>query len=234
MRGVCQFARQHHLAVQRGAGNVHNGVVGVIAFGQHGVDGRNGTMSMTTDTGAFNQIGQQSKHRRRVAFGGGRLANGQANFALRMGHACEAVDQHQDVQALVAKVFGNHVRHVRCFQAKHWRHVGGRCHHHRFGQTFFTQGFLNEGLHLTATLADQTNHHHIGFGEAGHHAQQHTLAYARACDQADALSAAQGQQTVDGFHAHVQYAVDGSSFHGVDGQAQQTQACFASRLGFAV
>ena len=70
---------------------------------------------MTAYASALNQIGQQGKHRRWITFGCGGFANGQANFTLGMCHTCQAVDQHQNIQALIAKIFGNDMRHVRGF-----------------------------------------------------------------------------------------------------------------------
>lgn len=112
-----------------------------------------------------------------VAFGGRRFANSQADFALGVRHPRQAVDQHQHVFTLVAEVFGDHMRHVRGLEPQHWRFIGRCSDQHRFGQPFGPQGFLNEGLHLAATFADQANDHHIGLGEAGHHAQQHAFAH---------------------------------------------------------
>ena len=135
-------------------------------------------MAMTAHATALNEVGQQSKHRRWIAFGCGWLANGQANFALCMGHTGQAVAQHQHVFTLVAEVFGNHVRHVRGLEAQHRRYVGRRSNHHGFGQPFFTQRFMDESLHFAATFTDQTNHHNVGFGKACEHAQEHALTHA--------------------------------------------------------
>ena len=67
----------------------------------------------------FDQLRQFGKHRGRVALGSGWLADGQTDFTLRMGDAGQAVDQHQHVFALVAKVFGHDMRQVRPFEAQH-------------------------------------------------------------------------------------------------------------------
>ena len=72
-------------------------------------------MTVTAYAGAFNQVGQQRKNRRRIALGRRRLTNGQTNFTLRMGHASQAVDQHQNIQTLIAEILCNHMGHVRRF-----------------------------------------------------------------------------------------------------------------------
>ena len=151
-----------------------------------------------------------------------------------MGHTGQAVDQHQDIFALIAKVLGNQVRHVGGFEAQHRRHVGGCRHHHRLGQAFFAQRLADESLHFAAPLAHQADHHHVSLGEAGQHAQEHTFTHAGAGHQTNALTPAQCEQAVDGFDAHIQHAVNRSALHGVDRQAVQAQARCALRFGFAV
>ena len=189
---------------------------------------------MAPNACALDQIRQQREHRRRVALGGRRLADRQAHLALRMGHACQAVDQHQHILALVPKILGDHMRQVRGLEPQHRRHIGGRCDHHRFRQTLGAQRLADKSLHLAPALANQADHHHIGLGEARQHAQQHALAHARAGHQSDALSAPKGQQPVDGTNAHVQYPVDRSALHRVERQPQQAQSRGACRPGLAV
>ena len=172
-------------------------------------------MAMTAHTPTLNQVGKQGEHRRWIPFGSRRLANRQTDLALCMGHAGQAVTQHQDVLALVTEILGNHMRHVRGLEAQHGRHVGRCRNHHRLSQTLFAQRLVDKGLHFAATFTNQTNHHDVGLGKARQHAQQHTLAHARTRHQANALATANRQGAVDGFHAHIQNIHDGAPLHGV-------------------
>ena len=88
-----------------------------------------------------------------------------------MGHAGQAVDQHQHVFTLVAEILGNHMGQVRGFEPQHGRNIGRCCNHHRFGQALRTERFVDESLDLAPALTNQSNHHDIRFREAGHHAQ---------------------------------------------------------------
>ena len=222
------------IGVERGARDIHDGVVAVVAFGQHGVDRGDGAPTLSAHASPLDQVGQQGKHRRWIAFGGGWFAHGQTNFTLGVGDAGQAVDQHEHVFALVAEVFGDHMGQVGGLQSQHRRHVGGRGHQHGFGHALFTQRLLDKGLHLAAALADQADHHHVGLGEAGEHAQQHTFADTRTGDQANALPAADGQHAIDGFDAHIEHIADGATLHRVERATEQAQLVFAHRLGFAV
>ncbi|CFP67876.1 Uncharacterised protein [Bordetella pertussis] len=140
---------------------------------------------------------------------------------MRHGKARERVHDEQHVQALVAEMFGQARGIGRALQAQQRRDVGRRGDHHRAGQAFGAEVVLDEFLDFAAPFADQAHHDDVGAGVARHHAQQHALAHPRPGEQAHALTPADGQQAVDGAHAHVEHAVDGRARQGVDGQGGQ-------------
>jgi hypothetical protein len=105
---------------------------------------------------------------------------------------------------LIAEVFGKGQRQIGRVAAHQGRLVGGRDHHHGPLQPFLAEVVLQELLHLAATLADKTDHGHVGSREAGHHRQKHRLADPRSGEDAHALAAARGQEGVDGADAEVE------------------------------
>src|ERR1019366_752213 len=82
-----EAAIEHDVAVEEGAGGVDEGIVFVVAFHENGVEAGDGTGA--EGAGPLNEAGEQSKDRGRVAFGGGRLAGGESDFALRHGEPGE-------------------------------------------------------------------------------------------------------------------------------------------------
>ncbi|MCY1281642.1 hypothetical protein D9M70_304540 [compost metagenome] len=91
-----------------------------------------------------------------------------------------------------------------------------------------------ELLHLAATLADQPDHHDIGLGLPGDHAQQHALADAATGEQADALALADGEHGVDGAHADVQRLLHRAALERVDGRQLGGQRVAAAELAEVV
>ena len=90
--------------------------------------------------------------------------------------------------ALVSKVFRHGGGVVGTLHAQQRWGVGRSGHHHRAGSAVFAQDVLNKFFNLSAPLANQAHHNHIGLGVAGHHAQQHTFAHARPSKQAQTLA----------------------------------------------
>ena len=76
--------------------------------------------------GPLDEAGEQSKDRGRVALGGGRLARGQSDFALRHGQTGERVDDQQHVLAAGAEIFGDGGGGQAGADAKQRILVGGR------------------------------------------------------------------------------------------------------------
>jgi hypothetical protein len=102
------------------------------------------------------------------------------------------------------------------------------------GDATFAEAVLDEFFHLAAPFTDQADHDDVGLGEAGHHAQQHTLAHAGTGKQAQTLTAADRQQTVDAANAHVQRLADGVAFERVDCGAVQRHPVLGFHAALAV
>ena len=81
-----------------------------VALHEDGVEA--GDRADGGSTGAFEDFGQEGEDRGRVTFGCGRFADGQADLALRLGHAGKRVEQEQDVLAHVAEIFGDGASHA--------------------------------------------------------------------------------------------------------------------------
>ena len=219
MAGIGQRARKHDVAIENRTCGVGNGVLLVVAFSQDGVERRDRAAAATfyaasafraaitgaraAVAGALHQLRQLGEHGRRVTLGGRRLADGKRNFTLRHRVARERIHDQQHLLATVAKMFGNRRSVGRALQAQEWRHISGRGDHNGAFETFCAKIFFNEGLDLTATLADQPDHRDVGTGIARQHAEQHAFADAAASEEADALTAPDCQQRVDRAHADV-------------------------------
>ncbi len=133
--------------------------------------------------GAFHQLRQLGEHGRRVAFGRGRLADGQRDLALRHREAGQRIHDQQHVLALVTEIFGDRGRVSRALQAHQRGSVRRRGDHNRMRHAFLAENVIDEFLHFAAALADQTDHGDIRAGIARHHAEQHALADAAAGEQ---------------------------------------------------
>src|SRR5690606_39535929 len=75
LAGVGDAAGQHDVAVEDRAGSVGDGLLLVVAFGQHGVEGGDRAAAVGAVAGALHQLRQLGEHARRVGAGGGRLAD---------------------------------------------------------------------------------------------------------------------------------------------------------------
>ena len=100
----CQRARQDNVSIQDRASRIGNRVLLVITFGQHRVKSRDGAAARRAITAALNQLGKARKARRWIAFGGGRLANGQRDFSLRHGITRQGIHQKQNMLALIPEI----------------------------------------------------------------------------------------------------------------------------------
>ena len=89
MAGYCpdfgNLARQHDVSIEDGARAVGNGILLVVAFGEHGVERRDRADIRRGVARALHQLRQAREYRGRIALGGGRLADGEADLALRLG-----------------------------------------------------------------------------------------------------------------------------------------------------
>ena len=95
------------MAVEDRARGVGNRVLLVIAFGQYRIERGDGAAAADAVPRALNQRRELGEDRRRVAFGRGRLADGQRNLTLRHRVAGQGVHNQQHVLAPVAEIFRN-------------------------------------------------------------------------------------------------------------------------------
>ncbi len=194
-----QLARQNDVAVQNGAHRVADGFVEIVAFHQHGE--KSGDGALAKSSGPLEDLRQQIKDRRRVAFLAGRLAGRQTDLALRHGQASHRIHHQQHVLALVAKIFRHRQRDKGGANAQRRGTIGSGHHQHGFLQPVGAQLVLDEIPHLAIALADQRDHADIGGALPRHRAQQRAFAHARATEDSDSLPFAASQQAVDGANA---------------------------------
>ena len=211
--GDGKLAVQDHVAVQDGAGGVGDGLVVVVAVHQHGVNAGDG--AGFGRAGALQQPGQDGEGRRRVAAGGRGLAGGEADLALRHGHAGEGVHHQDHVLALVAEGLGDPGGGERRAHAHEGGFVGGGDHHDGARQAGGAEVVLEELADFAAAFADEGDHGDLGVGAAGDHREQGGLADAGAGEQAHALALAERGHGVQDAHAGLQRGVDAGAFHGV-------------------
>ena len=146
-------------------------------------------------------LGKLREHGRSITGAGGRLAAGEAHFALRAGEARHRIHHEHDALAAVAEVFRDGRADVGGLQAHQRRFVGGGADDHGAFHALGAEVVLQKVPHLAAALADQRDHVDVGLGIARDHAQQRALPDARGGEQADTLAFAAGEQGVDGAHA---------------------------------
>src|SRR5262249_52798586 len=109
------------------------------------------------------------------------------------------------VQSLITEVFGNGRRQPGAVQAHQWRMIRRSCNDDRTRSILGSEDSLDEFLHFTAALADQTNNDHVCAGVASHHTEQHALTDTAAGEEANTLAAPDGQQRVDGPDTHIEW-----------------------------
>ena len=176
---------EHDVAVEQRASSVNQRIVFVVAFHEHGVEAGDGTGA--EGTGALDQAGQQSEDRGRVAFGGGRLAGGESDFALRHGKAGKRIDNQQHVLAAGAEIFGDSGGRQTGANAKQRILVGGGDHDNRTAAARFAER-IEKLSDFASTLADQPEDGEVGAGVARHHADERALADSAAAKDADTLA----------------------------------------------
>ena len=102
---VSQFPGEDDVAVEDSADGVGDGVVGVVAFDEDGVEG--GDAALIGLATAFEESGEEGEDAGGVASGGGRFPGGEADLALGEREAGDAIHHQEDVAAGVAKGFGD-------------------------------------------------------------------------------------------------------------------------------
>ena len=91
------------------------------------------------------------------------------------------------------------------------RDVARRRDHDRAREALRAESAAHEIADLAATFADQRGDDDVRVGLAAEHAEQRRLADARACEEADALAAAERKERVDRADARLELRVDGAA-----------------------
>ncbi len=102
--GDRELAVEHDVAVEDRAGGVGDRLVVVVAVDEDGVETRDRPDG--SGAGALEEAGEESEDRRRVAAGRGRLADGEADLALRHRDARDGIHHEDSVAARVAEGLG--------------------------------------------------------------------------------------------------------------------------------
>ncbi len=199
------------MAVEQGAGGVDQRIVFVVAFHEHGVEAGDGAGA--EGAGALDEAGKQSEDRGRVAFGGGRFAGGESDFALRHGETGERIDDQQNVLAAGAEIFGDGRGGESGADAEQRVLVGSGDDDDGTAAAFFAER-VEKFSDFAAAFADQAEDGEVGAGVAGHHADERAFADAAAAKDADALAASAGKESVDGANAAAERLADQGAFEG--------------------
>ncbi len=150
----------HEVAVENCARGVGDRVLLIVAFGQHRVERGDRTTPFGAVACAFarsSDAGRRAKHRGWIAARDRRLADGQCNFTLCHGIACQRIHDQQHMLALIAKIFGDSGGIRRTLQAHQRTGVGGCCNDDRTCKTFGAEIMLDEFFHFATALADQAD-----------------------------------------------------------------------------
>ena len=189
------------MSVQDTANRVRDGLVGIVALHQNRIHAGNGAFFKVA--AALQQLGQLRVNRRRIATGHRRFSHRQPDLALGHGEARQRVHHQQHVVALIPEILSDAGSHRGTLFPQHSGLIGGRHHQDGAGHALLPQVLLYKIQNLTATFAHQRNDIDIRLDIFGDHAHQGTLAHAGAGEDADTLTLADGQQTVNGLHAEL-------------------------------
>jgi len=227
MPGFRERAGQHDMTVENRAGRVGDGVLLVVTLGQHRIERGDRAAAGRAVARALNECRQLGEDRRRIAFRRGRLADRERDLALCHRVTRERVHQQQHMLALVAEIFGERGGVSGALHAQQRRDVGRRGDDDRTREPVFAEDLLDEFLHFAAPLADEADHDDFGTRVARHLAEQHRFTDARAGEQTHALTASDGEQSVDRTHAYVEHPVDRFALQRVDrrGRERGVGAC---------
>ena len=198
---VGKIARQHNMPIQNGTHGIRYWLIEIIAIDKHGVNSRN--RALCGASRPFQKLGQVRENRRRIALGGWRLANGQANFPGSHGETRNRIHHQKHVHALVAKIFSCSCRRVCRAHTHKWRLIRSCDNQDRAGHAFRAKIALHEFHNFPATFTNQGNDVDIGLGIACHHAHQGGFAHPGPGHDAHALALAKCDQAVDATHAHI-------------------------------
>jgi len=153
-------------------------------------------------------VRQQREHARRVAARRRRLADREADLALRHREARDRVHHQHHVAPLVAEVLGDRGCRERRLDPHERRLVGRRHDDHRALHAVRPEVALHELAHLAPALADQADHVDLRRRRSGDHPEQRRLADAGAREDAEPLAAAAGDERVERPYAERHALVD--------------------------
>ena len=206
-------AVHHDVPVEDRPGRVGDRLVVVVAVDEHRVHA--GDRADLAGARALEQLREQGERRRRVAAGGRRLADREADLALGHRDAGQRVHHQHHVRALVAERLRDAGGDEGGAQAHDRGLVRGRDDHDRAREALGAEVVLEELAHLAAALPHQRDHRDLGLGAARDHRQQRRLADARAGEQAEPLTAPDGDEGVQHAHAQAERGVDPRPAHGL-------------------
>src|SRR5205823_53958 len=162
-----------------------------------------------------------------------RLADGEADLALRHRDPRERVHHEEDVAVLVAEPLGERDGEKCAVQADEWRLVG-RGGHDDGALEAGAEVALDELADFTATLADERDDVHVGARVARHHPEERAFPDARAREDAEPLATAAGEQRVDRADAEVERLADRTALERVHALAVERVVAFALDRAAAV
>ena len=195
MAGASEVAPEYNVPVERGARDVRDRIVHLIALHQHRV--QRGNAPAVIAAGTLREPRNETEHGGRVAAGGRGFARGEADLALGRGHPREAVEEEEDVAAFRAETLRNRGRRAGRDEAQRGGSIARGCDNHAASEGLGAEVPLDEISDFTATLTDKRDHREIRVRAAREHAQEGALAHARTGENAHALTATKGEEAID-------------------------------------
>ncbi len=188
------------MAIENSTRGIGNRIIVIIAIHEDGDDRRNRPGALSPRAGALQQTGQFGEDRCRIAAGDGRLAGGYRHFPDRMGKPGDAIDDEEDIVALIAEMLRNRHRHKRRHLAQHRALVTGGDDGNRLGH-MLAKRVLDEFAHLATTLAHERDDNLVERICTRQHRQEGRLADPGAGEDAETLAEAKRREQIDRPHA---------------------------------
>ena len=168
MVAVGQPPGKHDVPIQNTAHRVRDGLIGVVALHQHGIDPCDGALLEVA--AAFQQLGQLGVDGWGVAAAYRRLTHRQANLPLGHGKPGQRVHHQQHVIPLVPEELRDSGGHGGALLAQHGGLVRGSHHQDRPPHPLRPQILFHEFQHLAAALPHQGDDVDIRLYIFGNHA----------------------------------------------------------------
>ena len=174
---------------------VRDGFIQIVAIDEHG--DQTGDRTRWGRAELFHGARQQIEDRRRVAPRAGRFAPQQSDLALRHRHAGHAVQQEHHVVPLVPKTRSDRHRREDSSDAHQRRLFGSREDDHRATAPCRAEAIFQKGADLATTFAHERDDVHIRPRGLRDFSQQRALADSAPRKEADPLTSATSQQSVN-------------------------------------